>query len=98
MHHLLNEFRPHQARETLRVMMECQKRQRMETTSRLKKHLKKVRGITNKAFAALPEISLEEMAKAETMYTIETTATTSSKIDTNFQLDCAMCEIIDHFE
>ncbi|KAH1019440.1 hypothetical protein HUJ04_009263 [Dendroctonus ponderosae] len=32
-HHLLNEFRPHQARETLRVMMELQKRQRIETTN-----------------------------------------------------------------
>jgi mediator of RNA polymerase II transcription subunit 7 len=34
MHHLLNEFRPHQARETLRVMMEMQKRQRLETALR----------------------------------------------------------------
>lgn len=33
-HHLLNEFRPHQARETLRVMMELQKRQRVETAMR----------------------------------------------------------------
>lgn len=33
-HHLLNEFRPHQARETLRVMMELQKRQRVETATR----------------------------------------------------------------
>ncbi|KAB7497538.1 Mediator of RNA polymerase II transcription subunit 7 [Armadillidium nasatum] len=28
MHHLINEFRPHQARETVRVMLEMQKRQR----------------------------------------------------------------------
>lgn len=33
-HHLLNEHRPHQARETLRVMMELQKRQRTETAKR----------------------------------------------------------------
>jgi mediator of RNA polymerase II transcription subunit 7 len=33
-HHLLNEHRPHQARETLRVMMELQKRQRIETAKR----------------------------------------------------------------
>lgn len=33
-HHLLNEYRPHQARETLRVMMELQKRQRIETAKR----------------------------------------------------------------
>lgn len=41
-HHLLNEFRPHQARETLRVMMELQKRQRNETAIRFQKHLDKV--------------------------------------------------------
>lgn len=33
-HHLLNEYRPHQARETLRVMLELQKRQRLETAKR----------------------------------------------------------------
>lgn len=42
-HHLLNEFRPHQARETLRVMMEVQRRQRIETANRFQKHLEKVR-------------------------------------------------------
>lgn len=41
-HHLLNEFRPHQARETLRVMMELQKRQRHEISQRFQKHLDKV--------------------------------------------------------
>lgn len=41
-HHLLNEFRPHQARETLRVMMELQRRQRIETAMRFQKHLEKV--------------------------------------------------------
>lgn len=33
-HHLLNEYRPHQARETLRVILELQKRQRVETAKR----------------------------------------------------------------
>lgn len=41
-HHLLNEFRPHQARETLRVMLELQKRQREETVLRFRKHLDRV--------------------------------------------------------
>ena len=42
MHHLINEFRPHQARETIRVMLELQKRQRhqvwLENMSVLKHH------------------------------------------------------------
>ncbi|GAB6025827.1 Mediator of RNA polymerase II transcription subunit 7 [Chamberlinius hualienensis] len=41
-HHLINEFRPHQARETLRVMMEVQKNQRLETAERFQKHLDRV--------------------------------------------------------
>lgn len=44
-HHLLNEFRPHQARETLRVMMELQRRQRIETALRFQKHLEKVQRV-----------------------------------------------------
>ena len=42
MHHLINEFRPHQARETLRKMLEIQKNQRLETADRFQKHLEKV--------------------------------------------------------
>lgn len=41
-HHLLNELRPHQARETLRVMLELQKRQRDETVVRFRKHTERV--------------------------------------------------------
>lgn len=98
MHHLLNEFRPHQARETLRVMMEMQKRQRLETTSRFKKHLRKVRGIANKGFSALPEITSEDLAQTESILTIKHDLTTSPTIDVNFQMDCAMCEIIDNMK
>lgn len=42
MHHLVNELRPHQARETLRVMMERQKQQRLETADKLDKLVDKV--------------------------------------------------------
>lgn len=31
-HHLINEFRPHQARETVRVMLELQKRNRHQVS------------------------------------------------------------------
>ncbi len=55
MHHLINEFRPHQARETLRVMMEVQKRQRLETAERFQKQLEKVTGILHGCFSALPD-------------------------------------------
>merc|ERR1719397_263340 len=41
MHHLINEFRPHQARETLRVMLMVQKRKRTQFTGKFKEQLEK---------------------------------------------------------
>jgi len=55
MHHLINEFRPHQARETLRVMMEVQKRQTFETCDRFQKHLEMSVEIIKQALNNLPE-------------------------------------------
>ena len=42
MHHLINEFRPHQARETLRVMLHVQRRKRVQVAERFREHLDKV--------------------------------------------------------
>ncbi|XP_049522216.1 mediator of RNA polymerase II transcription subunit 7 isoform X1 [Dermacentor silvarum] len=55
MHHLINEFRPHQARETLRVMLDMQRRQRLDTAHRFHKHLDKVREILQNTLTMLPE-------------------------------------------
>lgn len=55
MHHLINEYRPHQARETLRVMMEVQKRQRLETAERFQKHLERVVEMIQNCLASLPD-------------------------------------------
>ena len=54
MHHLINEFRPHQARETLRVMLEVQKNQRLETIERFQKHFALVQELLQSSVAALP--------------------------------------------
>lgn len=99
MHHLLNEFRPHQARETLRVMMETQKRQRVETITRFKKHLETVRDIVNTAFSSLPDITDEEIAETHVKMEVETQESAStSKLDTSYQLDRIMCDIVDSME
>lgn len=55
MHHLINEYRPHQARETLRVMMEVQKRQRLETAERFQKHLDRVLELIQGSLSSLPD-------------------------------------------
>jgi hypothetical protein len=55
MHHLINEFRPHQARETLRVMLHVQKRKRMQVAERFQANLDKVQETIEEALRALPE-------------------------------------------
>lgn len=42
MHHLINELRPHQARDNIRCILEMQKRQRLETADKFKTHLFKI--------------------------------------------------------
>ncbi|XP_075145753.1 mediator complex subunit 7 [Haematobia irritans] len=99
MHHLLNEFRPHQARETLRVMMETQKRQRVETTTRFEKHLEKVCDIVNTAFSDLPEITDDDMSDSDIKMEVDSQDTNSgNKSDASYQLDRIMCSVIDSME
>ncbi|XP_012928082.1 mediator of RNA polymerase II transcription subunit 7-like [Heterocephalus glaber] len=54
-HHLINEYRPHQARETLRVTMELQKCQRLETAERFQKHLERIIEMIQNCLASLPD-------------------------------------------
>ncbi|XP_063301416.1 mediator of RNA polymerase II transcription subunit 7 [Pelobates fuscus] len=104
MHHLINEYRPHQARETLRVMMEVQKRQRLETAERFQKHLERVVEVIQNCLATLPDdlplpdgianVKTEQMeVEEECMDQSEGTqeATTVSKADK----DASMCVLID---
>jgi len=55
MHHLINEYRPHQARETLRVMLMVQKRRRVNFTTKFKEQLEKVKNIIQDALDSLPQ-------------------------------------------
>lgn len=102
MHHLINEFRPHQARETLRVMMEVQKRQRLETAERCQKHLEKVTEILQGCFSSLPEnvehIDNKITVKLETESTMEEETvndTPERREDTSVQKDRLMCNLVD---
>ncbi|KAK2168808.1 hypothetical protein LSH36_14g10022 [Paralvinella palmiformis] len=74
MHHLINEFRPHQARETLRVMMELQKTQRLDTAERFQKHLEKVQELLQKCINSLPDESVLDTKLVIKMETDEDTA------------------------
>lgn len=96
-HHLLNEFRPHQARETLRVLMELQKRTRVETALRFEKHLEKVRELVKEAFAALPDAEEMNALGDDTLDDASDENTTNGldPQDPVHPLDRLMCQIID---
>lgn len=100
MHHLLNEFRPHQARETLRVMMEMQKRQRVETATRFQKHLERVRDIVNSAFAALPTLyDDDEHGGAKIKMEVDPLeSNAAAKNDPSYQHDRMMCKLVDSID
>ncbi|CAH0721644.1 unnamed protein product, partial [Brenthis ino] len=98
-HHLLNEFRPHQARETLRVMMELQKRQRVETAMRFQKHLDKVQDILQNALQSLPDQNdLETNFKVpiEILEHMDCSPSDNANSDPCYELDRIMCNIVDN--
>ena len=68
MHHLINEFRPHQARETLRVMLMVQRRKRTQFTSKFKEQLEKVESIIQEAIENLPEVDMEGLCDHYSMF------------------------------
>lgn len=97
-HHLLNEFRPHQARETLRVMMELQRRQRLETALRFQKHLKKVQEILQHALQMLPDtadLDSKLAINTDAMECIDSMDAEQQASDPCSQSDRIMCKIID---
>lgn len=53
MHHLINELRPHQARDNIRCTLEMQKQQRLETAQKFKQHLHKIVDILKKCIASI---------------------------------------------
>lgn len=100
-HHLLNEFRPHQARETLRVMMELQRRQRIETANRFQKHLDKVQEILQQALQNLPEpmeIDSKLITETDLLVNRDNASKDEAKNDPCFILDRIMCNVVDNMQ
>ncbi|XP_065225202.1 mediator of RNA polymerase II transcription subunit 7-like [Planococcus citri] len=100
-HHLLNEFRPHQARETLRVMLDLQKRQRIETAVRFRKHLDKANEILQHALENLPDSEVDSRILATTDIMDESDAEKPEEVDKYDSCtpeDRLMCQILDSME
>ncbi|GBP03843.1 Mediator of RNA polymerase II transcription subunit 7 [Eumeta japonica] len=98
-HHLLNEFRPHQARETLRVMMELQKRQRVETAMRFQKHLDKVQDILQNALQSLPDQNESDskfLVPTEILDHMDNNSNDNTCVDSCYELDRLMCNVVDN--
>lgn len=98
MHHLINEFRPHQARETLRVMLDIQKRQRLETADKFTQHFEKVQEMLRDCLASLPQdTDLDSKLLVKTEEEMIPSEETKPEIGMeDFDLrDSMMCDIID---
>ena len=106
MHHLINELRPHQARETIRVTMQCQKKQRQDIIARLNKQIDKVNESIASYITNLPEIQdsrsgIDELIR---LSDLRSSLEESSLDDLNddiqkmVELDSIMCNIVDEFQ
>ena len=98
MHHLVNEFRPHQARETLRVMLEQQKRQRLEIAERFRRHFEKSVELVQQAVSTIPEPSesnIKLLIDIERVQPSEGNASNLASEDGCAEEDRVLCQIVD---
>ncbi|KAK7097965.1 mediator of RNA polymerase II transcription subunit 7-like [Littorina saxatilis] len=98
MHHLINEYRPHQARETLRVMMEEQKKQRNEISDKFQSNLDHVTQVIDSAVRAIPEdLNLDSKLLVESKLLQEAAAIKEEPMEDDHidSLDQMMCKIVD---
>lgn len=98
MHHLINEFRPHQARETLRVMLHVQKRRRLQVAEKFQAHLDKVQETIEEALRTLPEQEEGDskfLIRKESINAMDTSSMDSSEKESCSNMDRLMCHIAD---
>ncbi|XP_047143479.1 mediator of RNA polymerase II transcription subunit 7 isoform X2 [Hydra vulgaris] len=94
LHHLINEFRPHQARETLRVLLHRQKQQTLETADRLRRNIEKARSL----LAAAGNLLQQPVVKNELQSIEDSDPTLSAeeKLKDLYSLrEKLMCDLLD---
>lgn len=95
-HHLINELRPHQARETLRVWLNAQRRTREEITKKLNAEMDKMTKVLEKYqdFQATKKAEKDQKKTETTPQESVTNDTANTSIVTP-SIDDVMCEIVD---
>lgn len=104
-HHLINELRPHQARETLRVWLNTQRRTREDIIKKLNGEMDKMNKVLAEyqAFETEEEvIASEERIKSDKTATAKDNSTnfTTNSNNSNNQhpsVDNIICQIVDDF-
>jgi len=103
MHHLINELRPHQARETIRVTLQCQKRQRLATAIRMNQQIEKVTDAIGNHLTTIPDSLLElkanisqdiERLRQLCLNDLQDEVEVDSSLEDLVQLDSIMCNIV----
>ena len=102
MHHLINELRPHQARETIRVTLEVQKRERAFTAISMNSQVEKVTDAIAKCLDFIPDslLSLKETIEQDVRRLKElclqdkTDGSASDPLEEMVELDSIMCNIV----
>lgn len=94
-HHLINELRPHQARETLRVWLNAQRRTREEITKKLNAEMDKMGKVLEKYYEYEATNKLAKQQHLETGASDVVNNNSTSTSATNVSIDDIMCKIVD---
>lgn len=96
-HHLINELRPHQARETLRVWLNAQRRTREEIAKKLNAEMDKMTKVLDKymEYEAANKITKQQQQSEGVSPRDKVNNNTTTTATTTISVDDIMCKIVD---
>lgn len=94
-HHLINELRPHQARETLRVWLCAQKRTREEITKKLNTEMDKMNKVLDKYLELEASNKTSKQQQSNPMPEDKVNNNSGTATVTTTSIDDIMCRIVD---
>lgn len=101
MHHLINELRPHQSKEAIRVILQTQKRQRMDITNKLHKQIGKVQEMIATAAKSVNDNDINEILKEslpdnfDKPKNVPSTELSEQEEINLTEMDAVMCDLVD---